>query len=154
MISLYNIKEYENKNIKLSLLPNEDFDVKDEKFWKRYLRDCCYINSIIIMTNFPLIFHDIFKKSLNINKYTEFINMFIYKNGIRKLITFRNTYAANNYRLLFSKPFNKEIYGIALEKGYAVINCSDKTIKSGYRKIIYGFPHLAFESIFGDKCEK
>ena len=154
MISLYNIKEYENKNIKLSLLPNEDFDVKDEKFWKRYLRDCCYISSIRIMTNFPLIFHDIFKKSLNINKYTEFINMFIYKNGIRKLITFRNTYAANNYRLLFSKPFNKEIYGIALEKGYAVINCSDKTIKSGYRKIIYGFPHLAFESIFGDKCEK
>ena len=82
------------------------------------------------MTNFPLIFHDIFKKSLNINKYTEFINMFIYKNGIRKLITFRNTYAANNYRLLFSKPFNKEMYGIALEKGYAVINCSDKTKRS------------------------
>ena len=46
--------------------------------------------------------------------------MFIYENGIKKLISFKNTYATNNDELLFVKPNNNEIYAMAIEKGYSV----------------------------------
>ena len=46
------------------------------------------------------------------------------------------------------------MYGIALEKGYAVLKCDNNNIESGYKNIIGGFPYQAFETILGAKCEK
>ena len=48
------------------------------------------------------------------------------------------------------------MYGIALEKGYAVLKCKDNKIESGYKEMerIGGFPYQTFETILGAKCEK
>ena len=68
--------------------------------------------------------------------------MFVYENELRKEISFKNTYATYNNELLFSKPEENEMYGIALEKGYAVLNCTNNKIESGYEKIdCGGFPY-------------
>ena len=80
--------------------------------------------------------------------------MFIYKNGIRKLISFKNTYATLDDELLFCKPKDNDMYGIALEKGYAVSKCTNNKIESGYKEIVGGFPFQAFETILGAECEK
>ena len=48
------------------------------------------------------------------------------------------------------------MYGIALEKGYAVLKWKDNKIESGYKEMerIWGFPYQTFETILGAKCEK
>jgi len=116
--------------------------------------DCYLISSIISMINIPLIFNDIFPNSLNINEKTQYIDMFIYENGIKKLISFKNTYAINNDELLFVKPYRNELYGMAIEKGYSVSKCTDRTIKSGYNNIEGGFGFQVFETILGAESEK
>ena len=107
------------------------------------------------MGNIPLIFQYIFPNSLNINERSEYIDIFIYENGIKKLITFKNTYAIYKGQLLFAKPYNNELYGIALEKGFSISKCTDKTIKSGYEKTGKGgFGYQVFEIILGAESEK
>ena len=152
MKPLYDIEEYKGK--KFSLLPSDDFN-EIHGITQGNIGDCFLISSIISMTNIPLIFHYIFQNSLNINENTKYIKMFIYKNGIRKLISFKNTYPTSDGKLIFCKPKDNEIYGIALEKGYAISKCKNNKIESGYYKINEGgFPFEAFETILGVECEK
>ena len=81
--------------------------------------------------------------------------MFIYDNGIKTLITFNNTYATYKNKLLFAKPNDNEIYGIALEKGYVISKCLDNTIKSGYEEVGKGGSgYQVFENILGSESEK
>jgi hypothetical protein len=106
------------------------------------------------MINYPLIFNYIFPNSLHINEKTQFIDMLIYENGIKKLISFKNTYAINGKELLFVKPYQNELYGMAIEKGYSVLKSTDGTIKSGYINIEGGFGYVVFETILGAESEK
>ena len=138
---------YEIQNIKYHFLPNiEIYDIngflqkinainKNLGIQQGYLGDCYLISSILSMLNHPLIFSYIFPNQLGSDERTQKIDMIIYENGIKKLISFNNTYATFQNQLLFSKPCNNEIYGIALEKGYVITKCSDNTIKSGYEKV-------------------
>jgi len=117
--------------------------------------DCYLISSIISMANIPLVFNYIFKNSSKINEKTEFIEILVYENGMKKNISFKNTYATNNNKLLFAKPFDNSIFAIALEKCYAILNCTDDSIGSGYKKIgDGGYPHKTFETFLGSECEK
>ena len=80
--------------------------------------------------------------------------MYIYENGVRKLITFRNTYATNNNYFIFSSPLNNTFFGMSIEKGYAVNNSNRKTIKSRFEKIGKGgFSFNVFNSLFGAESE-
>ena len=157
---------YEIQNIKYHFLPNiEIYDIngflqkinainKNLGIQQGYLGDCYLISSILSMLNHPLIFSYIFPNQLGSDERTQKIDMIIYENGIKKLISFNNTYATFQNQLLFSKPCNNEIYGIALEKGYVITKCSDNTIKSGYEKVEGGFGYQVFEKILGAKSEK
>ena len=80
------------------------------------------------MTNIPLIFNYIFKNPSKINERTEYIEILVYENEMKKNISFKNTYATYKNHLLFARPINKELYAIALEKAYATLNCTDNTI--------------------------
>ena len=155
MKPLYEIEKY--KGIKFGLLPRENFD-KKTGITQGYLGDCYLISSIISMTNIPKIFNYIFQNSLNLNEYSEYVNMFVYENELRKQISFKNTYASCNGELIFAQPKYDEMYGIALEKGYAVLKCKNNKsnkIEEGYKIIDGGgFPYQAFETILGAKCEK
>ena len=160
MKSLYDTKKYRYK--KFTFLPKIEINnfnsyIKLDKTYgirQGYIGDCYLISSIISMLNIPLIFNYIFLNSSNIDENTKFIDMFIYENGIKKLISFKNTYAINNDELLFVKPYNNEIYAMAIEKGYSVSKCSDSTIKSGYKNIVGGFGYRVFETILGAESEK
>ena len=80
--------------------------------------------------------------------------MYIYENGVRKLITFKNTYATNNNYFIFSSPLNNAFFGMSIEKGYAVNNSNGKTIRSGFEKIGKGgFSFNVFNSLFGAESE-
>ena len=129
MKPLYDIND-EYKLKKFTFLPNiviKDFNSyyysnldKMHGIVQGYIGDCYLISSIISMTNIPLIFKYIFPNSLNIDERSKNIDMFIYKNGIKRLISFSNTYAKYKSKLLFAKPYNNELYGIALEKGFSI----------------------------------
>ena len=84
--------------------------------------------------------------------------MFIYENGIKKSISFKNTYAStyinDKETLLFAKPFYNELYGIAIEKGYAVSQCINNNMEYGYKKIEGGSGYKVFETLLGAECEK
>ena len=152
MKPLYKIEKYKGK--KFTLLPRENFD-KKTGITQGNLGDCYLISSIISMSKFPFIFNYIFQNSLNINERSEYINMFVYENELIKRISFKNTYATNNGELLFSKPKDNEMLGIALEKGFAALKCQDNKIESGYKKMDNGgLPYQVFETILGAKCEK
>lgn len=153
MKPLYEIEKYKGK--KFTLLPSEGFD-KKTGITQGCIGNCYLISSIISMTRIPLIFDCIFENSSKINENSKYINMFVYENEFKKKITFKNTYATYNGDLLFSKPKDNEMYGIAIEKGYAVLKCKDNKIKSGYEEMerIGGFPYQTFETILGAKCEK
>ena len=116
--------------------------------------DCYLISSILSMVSkFPLIFNYIFPR-LDYDENSDIISMYVYKNGIRKMISFKNTYATiDEQNLLFAKPYNNELYGICLEKGYAISKI-DKTIKSGYENIVGGSGYIVFETILGTISEK
>ena len=154
MKPLYEIEKYKGKKFKF--LPDikinnlEDFGIE-----QGFIGDCYLISSILSMiSKFPLIFNYIFPDFNNYNERTEKIDMFIYEKGIKKLISFNNTYATYNGQLLFSKPYNYVFCGICLEKGYASSKCDNNKIKSGYLNINKGgFGYYAFESILGAKCE-
>jgi dual specificity phosphatase 12 len=80
--------------------------------------------------------------------------MYVYKNGIKELISFKNTYATIDERnLLFAKPMKNELYGISLEKGYA-ISKANNSLQSGYINIIGGSGYQVFETILGTSSEK
>jgi len=66
---------------------------------------------------------------LNINEKTQFIDMILYENEIKKLISFKNIYAINNDELLFVKHYKNELYGMPIENLYSVSKCADETIK-------------------------
>ena len=155
MKPLYEIEKY--KGINFSLLPRENFD-KKKGLTQGNLGDCYLISSIISMTNIPLIFNYIFQNSLNINEYSKYINMYVYMNELKTQISFKNTYASNNGQLIFARPKYNEMYGISLEKGYAVLKCKNNKynkIEEGYKIIGKGGkPYQAFETILGAKCEK
>ena len=160
MKPLYDISQYKFQNF--TFLPKTKINnlnsyVKLDKMYgiaQGYIGDCYLISSILSMMNIPLIFNYIFPNSLNIDEKAMFIEMFIYENGIRKLISFKNTYAIYKGQLLFVKPYNNEIYGLAIEKGYSVSKCTDKTIKSGYKNIEGGYGYKVFETILGAQSEK
>jgi hypothetical protein len=90
--------------------------------------DCYLISPIIslIYNKIPLTEY-IFPKT-DYDQNTEKIEMYIYENGVRKLITFKNTYATNNNYFIFSSPLNNAFFGMSIEKGYAVNNSDGKTI--------------------------
>ena len=162
MLPLY--ETFENKNKHFKFLPekikknNRDYNFYiDEKngIEQGYIGDCYLISSILSMlSKFPLIFKYIFPNYLNYNERTKIIEMYIYENGIKKLISFKNTYATYYKQLIFSKPLNNDLCGICLEKGYAVSKCVNNEIKTGYEKIIGGSGYQVFESILGAECEK
>jgi len=116
--------------------------------------DCYLISSILSMvSNFPFIFNYIFP-NLDYDENSEIIQMYVYKNGIKELISFKNTYATRDGKnLLFVKPYNNELYGICLEKGYAVSK-AENSLQSGYKKIEGGHGYIVFENILGTKSEK
>ena len=81
--------------------------------------------------------------------------MYIYDNGIKKKITFKNTYATYGNKLKFAKPLSNDLWGICLEKGYAVSKCINNKIETGYNVISKGGSgYKVFESILGAECEK
>ena len=128
MKPLYEIEEYKGeKFILLSEKETEDYNKKYGTS-KGYIGDCYLISSIRSMTNIPLIFNYIFKNPSKINERTEYIEILVYENEMKKNISFKNTYATYKNHLLFARPFNKELYAIALEKAYATLNCTDNTI--------------------------
>ena len=107
--------------------------------------------------NLPLIFYYIFPKAreLNYDEKTNEIEMIIFKNGFKKTIKFKNTYATYKDNLLFAKPINNELYGIALEKGYAISQCTNQNIESGYKIMNKGGSGFYFfENILGAQSEK
>ena len=119
-----------------------------------YIGDCYLISPIIslIYNKIPLTEY-IFPKT-DYDQNTERIEMYIYENGVRKLITFKNTYATNNNYFIFSSPLNNAFFGMSIEKGYAVNNSDGKTIKSGFGKIGKGgFSFNVFNSLFGAESE-
>ena len=164
MKPLYKINEYKHMNF--TFLPDIKIEKYDEyllyfhkksKLMQGNIGDCYLISSIIsIANNFPLILDFIFPKArkLNYNEKTKEIEMIVYKNGFKENISFNNTYATYNGQLLFSKPFNNELYGIAMEKGYAISNCTDGKLSSGYNEIIGGSGYKAFEILLGAASEK
>ena len=85
--------------------------------------------------------------------------MNIYENGIRKLITFKNTYATyyenikKTNQFIFSSPLNNAFFGMSIEKGYAVNKSDKKNIKSGFQKIEGGEEYNVFNSLFGATSE-
>ena len=160
MSPLYETRQY--KSEKFTFLPKiqiETFNsyLKSDKMYgirQGYIGDCYLISSIISMLNYPLIFNYIFPNSSNINEKTQYIDMLIYENGIKKLISFKNTYAINNGNLLFVKPYKNELYAMAIEKGFSVSKCTDGTIKSGYKNIEGGSGYIVFDTILGAESER
>ena len=152
------IKEI-NNFVKTSLIPY--FEHKEGNY--DYIRiglkqgsigDCFLIAPIIsiIYNKIPLTEY-IFPK-IDYDQDTENIEMNIYENGIRKLITFKNTYASHNNNFIFSSPLNNVFFGISIEKGYAVNNSNKKNIKSGFDIINKGgFSFNVFNSLFGASSE-
>lgn len=116
--------------------------------------DCYLIAPIIclIYNKMPLTEY-IFPK-IDYDQNAEIIEMYIYENGIRKLITFKNTYATYNNNFIFSSPLNNAFFGISIEKGYAVNNSNKKNIESGFDKINKGgLSFNVFNTLFGAKSE-
>jgi hypothetical protein len=123
MRRLSEIENYQGKEF--SLLPKDENDNMDKDknnsiqgIKQGYIGDCYLISSILSMVSkFPLIFNYIFP-DLTYNENSDIIQMYVYKNGIKELISFKNTYATiDEQNLLFAKPINNELYGISLEKG-------------------------------------
>ena len=82
------------------------------------------------------------------------------KKMLEKKFSFKNTYATFNDKLLFAKPMNNdkpyELYGIALEKGYAsyqALKSDEKTIESGFKGISGGYGYKVYKIFFGAKRE-
>ena len=155
MRKLSQIDQYKNK--KFTFLPKITNDNKQEIIQgirQGYIGDCYLISSILSMVSkFPLIFQYIFP-NLDYDENSDIIKMYIFENGIKKLISFKNTYATiDDKNLLFAKPYNNELYGICLEKGYAVAKSKD-SIKSGYEKIVGGSGYQVFDALLGTSSEK
>ena len=159
MRSLSEIENYQGKEF--SLLPKEGNDTTDKDqnnniqgIKQGAIGDCYLISSILSMVSkFPLIFNYIFP-DLTYDEHSDIIQMYVYKNGIKELISFKNTYATIDERnLLFAKPINNELYGISLEKGYA-ISKADHSLQSGYENIVGGSGYQVFETILGTSSEK
>ena len=118
--------------------------------------DCYLISAIlsILYNNMPLVKY-IFPE-YDYNEETEIIQMFVYEKGIRKLISFKNTYAIdkNNNNFIFGNPLNDAFFNICLEKGYAVENSDKKSIISGFNKIDDGgVQYQVFNKLFGTISE-
>ena len=140
-----------NKFVKSSPTPN--FDPK-KGLKQGYIGDCYLISPIIslIYNKIPLTEY-IFPET-DYDENTEKIEMYIYEKGIRKLITFKNTYATNNNYFIFSSPLDNVFFGMSIEKGFAANKSDRKTIKSGFEKIGKGgFPFKVFNSLFGTESE-
>ena len=159
MRRLSEIENYQGKEF--SLLPKDENDNMDKDknnsiqgIKQGYIGDCYLISSILSMVSkFPLIFNYIFP-DLTYNENSDIIQMYVYKNGIKELISFKNTYATIDERnLLFAKPMKNELYGISLEKGYA-ISKANNSLQSGYKKIEGGSGYQVFETILGTSSEK
>ena len=155
MRNLSQIGKYKGK--KFNFLPKIEKNEEIESIQgieQGAIGDCYLISSILSMVSkFPLIFNYIFPR-LDYDENSDIIKMYVYKNGIRKLISFKNTYATKDEQnLLFAKPYNNELYGICLEKGYAISKI-DETIQSGYENIVGGSGYQVFESILGTSSEK
>lgn len=116
--------------------------------------DCYLISPIICLIYNKIPLTEYIFPETDYDQNTESIEMYIYENGVRKLITFKNTYATNNDYFIFSSPLNNAFFGISIEKGYAVNNSDKKTIKSGFEKIGKGgFSFNVFNSLFGTESE-
>ena len=140
-----------NKFVKSSPTPN--FDPKTGLKQGR-IGDCYLISPIIslIYNKIPLTEY-IFPETYY-DENTEKIEMYIYEKGIRKLITFKNTYATNNNYFIFSSPLDNVFFGMSIEKGFAANKSDRKTIKSGFEKIGYGGRSFrVFNSLFGTESE-
>ena len=155
MKPIYEINGYKGQSF--TFLPKKKLEGfnKNEGIVQGYIGDCYLISSILSMVGqFPQIFSYIFPNSENYNEKTKKMEMIIYKNGNPKVISFNNTYATYNDQLIFSKPLNNELYGIALEKGYAASKSEDGKIQTGYNIIDKGgFGYLVFETLLNDRCE-
>ena len=155
MKPIYEINGYKGQSF--TFLPKKKLEGfnKNEGIMQGYIGDCYLISSILSMVGqFPLIFSYIFPNSENYNERTKKMEMIIYKNGNPKVISFNNTYATNKDQLLFAKPLNNELYGIALEKGYAASKSEDGKIQTGYNIIGEGGSgYQVFETLLNDKCE-
>ena len=159
MRNLSSIKNYQGK--KFTFLPQiDDKNINLQKnnsniqgIRQGAIGDCYLISSILSMVSkFPLIFNYIFPNLLY-NENSDIIEMYIYKNGIRELISFKNTYATKDENnLYFAKPYNNELYGICLEKGYAVAKAKN-SIQSGYENIVGGSGYQVFELLLGTMSE-
>jgi len=112
----------------------------------------------ILFGNLPLI-RFIFPLYQDYDESTKTINMYVFKNGYRKLISFKNTYPIkldkekNSYTLPFSKPLNDSFALICLEKGYACFKSDKKTIESGFKKVEGGYSFNAFNDLLGTNTE-
>ena len=183
MTKLINIKNRDNNNSKYIFLPKlngdnikeinkfvksssnlyldpktgnyDDYNFLRKKGIKQGCIGNCYLISPIISliyNKIPLTEYLFYNTDYDQN--TENIEMYIYENGVRKLITFKNTYATNNNYFIFSSPLNNAFFGMSIEKGYAVNNSNGKTIQSGFEKIGKGgFSFNVFNSLFGAESE-
>ena len=122
--------------------------------------DCYLIASMIsiLFGNIPLIRY-IFPLYQNYDENTKTIFMYVFKNGYRKLISFKNTYPIqvdkehNSYSLPFAKPLNDSFALICIEKGYAAFKSDKKTIELGFNKIEGGFSFNVFNDLLGTNTE-
>ena len=152
------IEIYQRKKTKKEIINNTKFRDAIEQ---GYLGDCYLISSMIsiLFGNLPLI-RFIFPLYQDYDENTKKIFMYIFKNGYRKLISFKNTYPIqvnkekNSYTLPFSKPLNDSFALICLEKGYAAFKSDKKTIKSGYKTLNRGGQSCnVLYDLLGTKCD-
>ena len=117
--------------------------------------DCFLIAAIIsILTSYLSLIKNLFP-NINYDEDTEKIEMFIFMDGFRTLITFKNSYAVTkNNKLIFSRPKNNEFALLCIEKGYVVAKSDKKTIKSGYKTLNRGGQSCnVLYDLLGTKCD-
>ena len=124
--------------------------------------DCYLISPLIsiLYSKIPIVEY-IFPE-VNYTHNSEKIQMYLYEAGLRKLITFKNTYVTyieksedgNEFnQFLFSSPLNHAFFGMSIEKGYAVSRSDKKNIQSGFKNIIGGYVYNIFNALFGTTSE-
>ena len=124
--------------------------------------DCYLIAPLLAILYSKIPIAEYLFPQVNYDENSENIQMYIFENGLRKLITFKNTYATYEQvtgdnikynQFMFASPLNDSFFGISIEKGYAASKSDKRNIKSGFKNIHGGQIYNAFNSLFGTSSE-
>ena len=124
-----------------------------------HIGDCYLISSMISILYSKIPLTEYIFPEVDYDQNSKKIEMFLYENGSRKIITFKNTYAAykenskDDNKFIFSSPLNNAFFGMSIEKGYAINKSNKKNIVTGFKKIKGGQEYNVFNSLFGATSE-